>query len=308
MGGLALLYFGAEWLVRGASALGVKAGLSALVIGLTVVAFGTSAPELMVSVESALMGKGDIAVGNVVGSNIANIALILGIAAMIRPLQVNTQVVRREVPLVIAASVLLCALLWDGTLGRIDGAIMFVLLVAYTGLSLYDARRETNPAIEQEYADVARGGTRPAWQYAGLAAIGLAVLLVGADLLVGGAIRVAAVFGVPEVIVGLTIVAIGTSLPELATSAIASYRREGDIAVGNVLGSNLFNILGILGIAAMVMPLTAGGITLVDLGMMVAITVVIIPLVMTRLVISRLEGGLLVLGYVAYLTWLVAGV
>ncbi|WP_290650522.1 calcium/sodium antiporter [Aquisalimonas sp.] len=304
--GLTLLYFGAEWLVRGASALGLRLGLTPLVIGLTVVAFGTSAPELAVSLEAGLAGRGAIALGNVIGSNIANIALILGIAALVRPLSVQAQVIRIEVPLMIGASLLLCALLWNGVLGRVEGAGLVLALVTYVVYSVRAARAETNAIVTAEYADLVPAAVRPLWHYALLAVVGLALLVTGANLLVDASVEIARHFGLREALIGLTIIAVGTSLPELATSAVASRRGEGDIAVGNVLGSNLFNILCVLGLAAFVVPLAVGDVSWVDLGVMVGFALVALPVLRSGFVISRIEGALLLTGYAVYLGWLVA--
>jgi cation:H+ antiporter len=302
--GLILLYVGAEWLVLAASAIGRRLGIAPLVIGLTVVAFGTSAPELIVSVQAALAGRGEIAIGNVVGSNIANIALILGISALVRPLAVHAQLLRREVWLVPVISALLCLLLLNGRLSRIEGALLAVLLFAYLAWSLREARAEQNPEVEQEYAKLARSSGRPAWQYCLLIVISLGVLVAGATLLIKGAVDLARLAGVSEAVIGLTLVAVGTSLPELATSVVASMRREGDIAIGNVLGSNLFNILGILGITALLAPVASGGISWFDLSAMVAIAIIAVPMLHSGLVISRGEGAVLLALYIAYLGWL----
>ncbi len=305
--GLTLLYVGAEGLVRGASCLGLKFGLTPLVIGLTVVAFGTSAPELLVSVQAGLAGQGAIAIGNVVGSNIANIGLILGLAALVRPINVRAQLVRFELPLVIAVSVLLAVLLWNGVVGRVEGAALFLGVIAFTVYSLRAARAKQAPEVEAEFAEAMPTADRPTWQYVVLTLVGLAVLVVGARVLVSAAVDIARAFGLSEALIGLTIIAIGTSLPELAASMVAAAKREGDIAVGNVLGSNLFNILCVVGLAALLVPLDAGGVSRIDLAVMIAIAVILLPIMRTRFVIGRLEGAGLVLIYAGYLAWLAAG-
>lgn len=302
--GLVLLYYGAEWLVRGASALGTRLGLTPLLIGLTVVAFGTSAPEFAVSLQSALEGRGALALGNIVGSNIANVGLILGVAALIRPLTVHAQVIRVEAPLVLAASLMLCVLLVNGVLGRLEGAALFGALILYLVFSVRAARAERNATVDAEYAGLVVALTRPTWQYITLVVAGLALLVLGADMLVTAAVSVARAFEVREALIGLTIVAVGTSLPEFATSTVAAYRREGDIAVGNVLGSNLFNILGVLGFAALVAPFVTGDIAWSDLAVMVALAVITIPILRSGFEISRAEGALLVASYAAYIGWL----
>lgn len=302
--GLALLYYGAEWLVRGASIMGIRLGMTPLLIGLTVVAFGTSMPELLVSLKAGMQGKGDIAIGNVVGSNIANLALILGVAALIRPLKVQAQVIRREVPLGIGAAVLLCLLLVNDVLGRFEGSVLFVALVIYLIISFRDARAELNPEVQAEYADAMAPAERATWHYIVLAICGLLLLVGGAHLLVEAAVELARIAGLSEAIIALTLIAVGTSLPELATSAVASFRKNGDIAVGNALGSNLFNILAVLGIAAVLVPLTRGGVTWVDLGVMVGIAAIAYPMLRQGYVLSRLDGALLLLMYAGYMAWL----
>ncbi|MEX0899989.1 MAG: calcium/sodium antiporter [Gammaproteobacteria bacterium] len=305
--GLTLLYVGAEGLVRGASCLGLKLGLTPLVIGLTVVAFGTSAPELLVSVQAGIADQGAIAIGNVVGSNIANIGLILGLAALVRPINVRAQLVRFELPLVIAVSVLLTVLLWNGLVGRIEGLLLFLGVIAFTVYSLRAARAKQAPEVEAEFAESMPAAERPTWQYVVLTLVGLAVLVVGARVLVSAAVDIARALGLSEALIGLTIIAIGTSLPELAASMVAAAKREGDIAVGNVLGSNLFNILCVVGLAALIVPLEAGGVSHIDLAVMIAIAVVLLPIMRTRFVIGRIEGAGLVLIYAGYLAWLAAG-
>jgi cation:H+ antiporter len=303
LAGAALLYGGAEGLVRGASSLALRLGMTPLVIGLTVVAFGTSTPELVVSVEAALAGKGSLAVGNVVGSNIGNVGLILGLSALIAPLAVQARIIRLDLPLLVLVSAGVAVLLLDGEMGRGEGALLFAGLIAYVGFTLRASRRES-AAVAQEFAEGVPRPTGSAALDAVLVLGGLALLAVGARLLVSGATTIAQAAGVEEAVIGLTVVAIGTSLPELATSVVAALKGEGDIAVGNVVGSNLFNILGILGIAALVRPLSAGGIDAVDLWVMLGAAVLLLPMMWTGRRVSRLEGGVLVAGYVAYVAYL----
>jgi cation:H+ antiporter len=303
LAGIVLLYFGAEGLVRGSASIAARLGLTPLVIGLTVVAFGTSMPELVVSIGASLDGKGPIAVGNVVGSNIGNIALILGLAALIQPLRVQAQIVRVDLPILLVASVALVAILADGAVGRVEGGLLFAGLLAYIGTSLRLARREP-AAVEAEFVEGMPRAGRSAALDAGMVAAGLALLVLGARLLVTGAVDIAEGFGLSQAVIGLTIVAIGTSLPELATSVVAALKGQGDIAVGNVVGSNLFNILGILGITALVRPLAQSGMSSVDLGVMLVLTVVLLPLMRSGFRVSRAEGGVLVAGYAAYTTYL----
>ena len=297
-GGLALLYFGAESLVRGAAALALRLGLSPLVVGLTVVALGTSAPELVVSVEAALEGRGGLALGNVVGSNISNVGLILGVSVLLRTAPVLPQLLRRDVPVMVAASVALPLLLLDGALGRAEGAVLAAALVGYVALTLWKARpgSEALPAAEALPDPVGS-----AWRDAALTLGGLVGLVVGGRFLVGGAVGIAEALGVSEAVVGLTIVAVGTSLPELATSVVASLRGEGDIAVGNVVGSNVFNVLGVLGLSAVASPLHRGAIGALDLGAMVLLAAVVVPLMWTGRRLVRWEGALLLGCYAGYL-------
>jgi len=297
--GLVLLYFGAEWLVRGAASLALRFGLTPLVVGLTVVAFGTSAPELVVSVGSALEGRGGLAIGNVVGSNIVNVALILGLSVLIRPALVKTQLLRLDVPLMIAASALLFVLLLDGVLNRVEGAFLFAGLIAYTGFNIWQSRRE-QAAVQTDLAEVLPTPSGSVGRDVGWVAVGLVVLVVGAQFLVSGAVSIAEAAGLSEAFIGLTIVAIGTSLPELATSVVAALRGEGDIAVGNVVGSNVFNLLGILGLSSMLAPLERGGIAVFDLGAMLFLALLLVPLMRSGFQLARWEGGLLMACYAVY--------
>jgi cation:H+ antiporter len=312
--GLVLLVVGGEFLVRGASSLAAIVGISPLVIGLTVVAFGTSSPELAVSVQAGLGGNPDIAMGNVVGSNIFNVLFILGACAVILPLLVMQQLVRLEVPIMIAASFLVALLALDGKLGFVDGLLLFAGIAGYTTWSIVRSRRETAAAqaeFAQEYGEQKlapkKSGAEIAKNIAFVVA-GLGVLVLGARWLVDGSITIARAFGIDEVIIGLTIVAAGTSLPEVATSIIATIRKERDIAIGNVVGSNIFNILAILGISSMVTP---GGLNVApsvinfDIPIMIAVAVACLPIFFTGYTIARWEGILFLLSYVAYTVFLV---
>jgi len=306
-GGLALLAAGAEGLVRGSTALAARLGVTPLVIGLTVVAFGTGSPELVVSLQAAADGRGGIAVGNVIGSNIMNIALVLGIAALVRPLEVRALVTRLEIPVLILASLLGWAFLAGGTLARWQGFVLLAVLALYGGARMFVARRTPSMQILDGFvADVPRrkGGL---FRAVAMVASGLLMLVLGARLLVGGAASVAHALGVSEALIGLTVVALGTSLPELATSLVAAVRNQPDIAVGNVVGSCIFNILGILGLTAAVSPVRAAGITPVDLAVMASLAMVTLPIMRSGLRVTRLEGALLVTGFAAYLAWLIHG-
>ena len=304
-GGLALLVVAASVLVRGAAALALRLGLTPLVVGLTVVAFGTSAPELVVSVQAALAGAGGIAVGNVVGSNIANVGLVLAAAVLLRPLAADASLFRRDLPAVVAVTALAALLLADRQLGRWEGAALVAGLVAYLVWSVR-AARSAPPALEVELVpEVATEA--PAWRSLLLVAAGLAGLVVGADLFVDAAVRLAEAAGVSNAVIGLTVVAVGTSLPELATTLVASLRGESEIAVGNVVGSNLFNLLGILGAAALVRPLVAPGLELVDVGVMGAFTVALVLMLWTGRRLVRAEGAVLLAGYLGYMVYLTVG-
>jgi cation:H+ antiporter len=311
--GLVLLVVGAEGLVRGASRLAAAVGLSPLVIGLTVVAFGTGAPEMAVSVGSALAGQGDLAVGNVVGSNIFNVLFILGASAAIAPLLVSMQLLRVDVPVMIGVSVAALLLAADGVVGRLEGILLVGGLAAYTGLLIRLSRRE-RAAIQDEfaaeYASAAQSAGQLALQVA-LVAGGLGLLVLGARWLVGAAVQMATAFGLSELVIGLTIVAAGTSLPEVATSLIATMRGERDIAVGNVVGSNIFNVLGVLGLSAAVAPdglrVTPAALGF-DMPVMIAAAMACLPIFFTGRVIARWEGWLFLAYYVAYTAYLIMAV
>jgi cation:H+ antiporter len=305
--GLVLLVFGADVLVKGAAGLARRFGVSPLVVGLTVVAFGTSAPELAVSVQSALAGKADIAVGNVVGSNIANVLLILGLSATITALTVAQQLVRLDVPLMIGASLLVLLLALDNAISLLDGLLLFGGAVAYTVFSIRKSRAET-AAVRDEYAAEFGGPAEGAWPNIGRVVAGLVLLVLGSRWLVDGAVALAQAFGISDLVVGLTVVAVGTSLPEIATSVMASLKGERDIAVGNVVGSNIFNLLVVLGLGAMVAP---GGIPVsdtalaFDIPVMIAVAVACLPIFFTGHLINRWEGLLFLGYYVAYTTYLI---
>ena len=303
--GLVALYFGAEFLVKGGASLALRLGLTPLVIGLTVIAFGTSSPELVVSVQATLAGNGAIAVGNVVGSNICNIALILGLCALISPLRADVQIIRRDVPVMIAVAVLAVLVLADGRVARWEGGALVASLVIYTVWTLREARRTAGAAADREFAeslpqDKALGLGMSALYVVG----GLGVLMLGSHFFVRGAVSLAQAWGLSQAAIGLTIVAVGTSLPELATSLVAAIKRQGDVALGNVVGSNIFNVMGILGVAALVRPLEAAGLSWADLGVMLFVCVALLPVVRSGGRISRLEGAALLAVYVGYTAWL----
>jgi len=303
--GLVLLYFGAEGLVRGSSSLALRLGLSPLVVGLTVVAFGTSTPELVVSLKAAYLGQGDISVGNVVGSNICNIGLILGFSALIIPIKVASQIVRIDTPIMIGATGLALLFLRDGSLSRTEGIILFVLLIAYVIFSVIIAKKDATDPLAAEFGEEIKVSKSGVAVDLLMVAGGLVLLVLGARFLVDAAIDIAKSAGLSEAVIGLTIVAIGTSLPEFATSLVAALKKEADIAVGNVIGSNIFNIFCILGISATVTPLSSSGITAIDLGVMAAFAVVLWIFSRTGFRITRFEGFVLLAAYVGFVAWLV---
>ncbi|OEC35427.1 cation:H+ antiporter [Pseudomonas cuatrocienegasensis] len=310
--GLVLLVAGAEVLVRGAAKLAAQFGIPPLVVGLTVVAFGTSAPETAVSVQAALNGSGDLAIGNVVGSNIANVLLILGMTALVAPLIVSRQLIRLDVPIMIGASLLTLALAWDGSLSRIDGAILFSGVLAYTAFLIISSRKEQAAGPDDEFAREF-GLNEPAKPYAGLInagliVVGLVLLVVGSNFLVEGAVSLARALGLSELVIGLTVVAIGTSLPELATSIMAAIRGERDIAVGNIVGSNIFNLLCVLGLASLVSPaaiVVSANALAFDFPVMIAVAVACLPIFFSGYRINRWEGLLFIGYYAAYTLYLV---
>jgi cation:H+ antiporter len=302
---LGLLTGGAEMLVKGSSSVAARAGLTPLMIGLTVVAFGTSSPELAVSLKAALVGQGDVAIGNVIGSNILNIAVILGISAVICPIVVHLQLIKIDVPIMILVTILLPLLLLDGRIGRLEGGLLFAGIVAYTLFNVRLARKETSPEVVSEFTQGVPKMTGHWSLDLLLIGGGLAVLTLGSRLLVDNSLQVARAFQISEAVIGLTVVAFGTSVPELATSIVAAVRRQPDIALGNVIGSNIFNILSILGITALVAPITTNGIQVLDYAMMVGVSLLILPFLSSDLRLARVEGAILLglYGGYLYLLW-----
>jgi cation:H+ antiporter len=311
LGGLVLLVTGGELLVRGASGLARAIGLSPLVVGLTVVSFATSAPELAVTVGAAVSGSPGLAVGNVVGSNIANILLVLGLSALVLPLTVRSRLVRLDVPVMIALSVAFYLMALDGTISTLDGALLLAALLAYVVRMIWRTRRprstrEADQDTQAAEADV-ETASRPVWLDVVLVAAGVGALVLGANWLVDSATGIASALGVSDLVIGLTVVAIGTSLPELATSVIAVRRGERDLAVGNVVGSNIFNIGSVLGLTAIISP---GGVPVAeaaigfDLPFMVAVALALLPIVFTGAIVARWEGSLFLAYYLAYTMFL----
>ena len=309
--GLVLLVAGAEVLVRGAAKLAAQFGIPPLVIGLTVVAFGTSAPETAVSVQSAFNGSGDLAIGNVIGSNIANVLLILGLTALIAPLIVSRQLIRLDVPIMIGASLLTFGLAWDGSLSRLDGALLFAGVLAYTGFLIYSARKDKG-GDDDEFAKEFGLDEAPkpyAWAInLGLIIAGLVLLVTGSNFLVEGAVTLARALGISELVIGLTVVAVGTSLPELATSILAAIKGERDIAVGNIVGSNIFNLLCVLGLASLVspsaIPVAANALNF-DFPVMIGVAIACLPIFFNGYCINRWEGAVFVSYYALYTAYLV---
>lgn len=312
IGGLVLLVAGAEALVRGAVKLAARFGISPLIIGLTVVAFGTSAPETAVSIQASLNGSGDIAVGNVIGSNIANILLILGLSALIAPLLVSRQLVRLDVPVMIGAGVLTFALAWNGNVSRLDGCILLALLLLYTVFLVIASKREKQRAQVDEFTieyGVDSQASALAWvPQLLLVLLGLGLLVAGSNLLIEGAVALARALGLSELVIGLTVIAVGTSLPELATSLLAVYRGERDIAVGNVVGSCIFNLLLVLGAGALV---STSGLSIspnalaFDFPVMLAVFAACLPIFFSGYRINRWEGAMFFGYYMAYTLYLV---
>ncbi len=308
--GLLFLIVGAEALVRGASRLAAALGVSPLVIGLTVVAFGTSSPELAVSIKAALLGQANLALGNVIGSNIFNVLFILGLSALISPLIVSRQLIRLDVPLMIAASVLSFLLALDEKFSRGDGLLLFIGLASYIGFLIYSSSKEAAPQHVDKAAEVSQPARTARSWFVNLTLVagGLLLLVLGSGWLVESAVAVARLLGVSELVVGLTIIAAGTSLPEVVTSVVASIRGERDIAVGNVVGSNIFNLMGVLGLSSMVAP---AGIEIspavigFDLPVMIGVALACLPIFFTGGRISRAEGLLLLAYYVVYTLYLI---
>ncbi len=313
LAGLLALVAGAELLVRGASKLALSFGLSPLVVGLTIVAFGTSAPEMAVSAGAVLGGKTDLAIGNVVGSNIFNVLFILGLSALITPLLVNLQLIRQEVPIMIGASLLLLVLTLDARLGFLDALLLMALMLAYTGFLIVQSRA-AGAGTSDDYDAEVRPAAPGSWDarlpvQLALVVVGLALLVLGSDWLVSASVTFAKSLGVSDLVIGLTIVAAGTSMPEVATSVMAAVKGERDIAVGNVVGSCLFNILGCLGLAGLLAGdaglLVPAAVQNFDIWVMLAVALACLPIFMTGREIARWEGGVFVLYYAAYVAYLI---
>ena len=301
---LILLYFGASWLVKGSSSLALKAGVSPLVAGLTVVAFGTSSPEMVVSVNAAISGHGNIAIGNVVGSNLFNICIILGISALVAPLKIKLQLLKIDIPVLILTTIGFMLLFADRHISRVEGVVLVSGIMIYTVVNIILARREKSAEVLAEF-DESVPDPKIKWYWsAGLILLGLGVLIAGSELLVKGAVVIARSLGVGETIISLTIIAAGTSMPELASSIVATMKKEYDIAIGNIIGSNIFNILAIVGISSIVNPLSAIAISNIDLYVMLGVTLLLLPFFRTSYTLKRDEGIFMIGIYLIYMYYL----
>ncbi|MEZ7974437.1 MAG: calcium/sodium antiporter [SAR324 cluster bacterium] len=303
-GGLVMLYFGADWLVNGAITLSLHFGLSPLIVGLTVVALGTSVPEALVSVQAAIGHQGGIAIGNVVGSNILNIAMILGLSALINPLKVNSHIVKADVPILVGATFMLVVLLEDFHISRMEGAFLLLCIAGYVVGNIMTVKKTTPEEKKIAGLGVTKETGKTLWRDIALLIVGIITLGFGSNFLVKGAVDLARIWGLSEALIGLTIVSIGTGTPELATALMAAYRKSADLAIGNAVGSNLFNIMFVLGLAGLVAPLDAKGINSSDLYVMLAVTILLLPTVWTGRVLDRKEGFLFLAIYIGYLYYL----
>ena len=303
LGGLVVLIAGGEFLIRGAVSIALRLKISPLVVGLTVVAFGTSAPELFISVQSALTGSPDLAMGNVVGSNICNLALVLGLTAFITPVPVQKDSIRIDWPVAMGSSLLLFVLVQENVLGRLEGVLFISILVGYTYFVIQKSRKETKAQQSQaDDLDLPSKPTASVWQDVAFLVIGTVGLAIGSNWFVMGAKTLAIALGVSERVVGITIVALGTSLPELVTAVVAAFRKETDIALGNLVGSNIFNILSILGITSIIQEIRINDVIIrSDMIWMLLVTFVVFPMMLSRRKIDKLEGFILLAIYVYYI-------
>jgi cation:H+ antiporter len=305
IGGILGLFAGAEGLVRGSSSLAIRLGISPLIVGLTVVAFATSSPELVVSIKAALEGNSGIVVGNVVGSNICNIGLILGVAALISPMRIKTQLIKREIPIMILVGFILLLVLANDSISRLEGVLLILGIISYVIFSYLYARKDKVIETSRELLEaIPSGKEQSAWISILLIVGGLGLLLGGAHIFVNGAVEIAERLGVNQAIIGLSMVALGTSLPELITSVVASFRNENDIAIGNAVGSNVFNVLSVLGFSSIINPVSSSGVGYIDLGIMMLFMIAIFPMSKSGFVLKRIEGTILLAGYFAYILYL----
>lgn len=303
--GVACLYYGADFLVHGSASLALRLGIPSLVVGLIIVGYATGTPELIVSLEASFAGRGDIAIGNVIGSNLANTGLVLGFSALCRPLIVDERLIRFDGWIMVLVSFLICAILQTGLVTRFQGVMLIFLLLLYSGWVVYYAWKEKDSLERHAEEELSEKLTRNIWTDFFYIISGVVILYYGGHFFLKGSISFAQKFGVSDAVIGLTLVALGTSLPELATAIVAVLRRHGDIALGNIIGSNIFNILAIIGITSSIDPITLSGIHWVDYGMMTLIAMVMLGMMYTNRNISRIEGGVLLFTYLGYLTYLV---
>jgi len=307
--GLVLLVLGAELLVRGASTIATMLGIPSLIVGLTIVAYGTSSPEMAVSIQSSFAGQADVALGNVVGSNIFNVLIILGISALIAPLMVASQLIRLDVPIMIGVSILTLMFGNDGTISRVDGTILFIGAIVYTLFLIYEAKKQKNQESDEDQSQtIVKNNLKNWFINIALIAVGLVLLVTGSNWLVKSSISIAKAIGVSDLVIGLTIIAAGTSLPELASSVVASIKGERDIAVGNVVGSNIFNILAVLGLSSAVSPegiqVSSAALNF-DIPVMIAVAISCFPIFYTGKSIARWEAILFLGYYAAYSIYLI---
>jgi cation:H+ antiporter len=300
-GGLLALFVGAIALIKGAAALARRWGMSPLVVGLTVVAGGTSSPELFVVTGAALAGRDGISLGNVLGANSLNIGLILGLTAMVRPLQAQLQLIRFDVPIMIIATLVVAAFIADGDLDQLEGAVLVAALAGYLALTVYMARRERSERVREEFAAEVPGPLASVGAEMVLIALGLAALALGAQGLISGAVTIAGAAGVSDSVIGITVVAAGTTLPELITCMVAALKRESDIAIGTIVGSNIFNLLGVLGLAGVLAPISTAGVQAVEVWGAVLLAGLSLPVIWRGLIVNRAEGAFLVAAYLGYL-------
>jgi len=302
LAGLILLYFGAEWLVRGGASLALRLGVTPLLVGLTVVAYGTSTPELVVSLTAASQGQGAIAIGNAVGSNIFNVGVILGLTALLAPVRVQFQLLKFDTPFMIGVGLVFLWFFRDSAIDRWEATAFLAAIVVYSVVNVRMARRQASAEVGKEFDEGVPGRTGAVWKDAALIVAGLAVLVAGSRLFVSAAVDLARLFEVSDAVIGLTVAAAGTSLPELASSVVAAVRKQPDIALGNVIGSNIYNILAILGVSGVVTsPLAGQGITTTDTLVMVGMFGVLAVIAWTGFTLKRWEGALLLALYGAYL-------
>ena len=307
--GVVVVLWGADRLTEGAVGVAERLRIPQLVIGLTIVAIGTSMPEFCVSLVSALKGTADLAVGNVVGSNIFNSLLIVGITAMVAPMTILKSTVRLDIPFALLASVMLAAFCYDGELTRLDAGILFGLFLVFMFITLQHAKRGEKKEESEENEDAKeREQAMPVWKMVALILVGLACLVLGSNVFVDGATKVAAALGVSDAVIGLTVVAMGTSMPELATSVVAARKGNSGIAIGNVLGSNVFNILLVIGLTGVINPMHIQGITWGDLSMLILSMVLLLLFSYTKYTIARWEGAVLTILFAGYMTWVVMNV